>query len=50
MTEIKPTPEHLNDPYVLQLIEMLARVDDFIEDLRYSGNDSLADVIEDLLS
>ena len=29
--EIKPTIEHLSDPYVIQLIEALARRDDEIE-------------------
>lgn len=32
--EIKPTMDHLSDPYVLQLIEALARRDDEIERLR----------------
>ena len=30
-SEIKPTMDHLSDPYVLQLIEALARRDDEIE-------------------
>jgi len=34
MTELTPTPEHLQDPYVLQLIEALAKRDDEIERLR----------------
>ena len=33
MTEIKPTSDHLSDPYVLQLIEALSRRDDEIESL-----------------
>ena len=32
--EIEPTPEHLNDPYVLQLIEAISRLDDETERLR----------------
>lgn len=30
---LSPTEEHLNDPYVLQLIEALSRMMDEIEDL-----------------
>lgn len=33
MSEISPTPEHLEDPYVLQLIEALSMQQDQIEDL-----------------
>lgn len=33
MSELQPTMEHLNDPYVLQLIETLSRLDDEIEEL-----------------
>lgn len=32
--ELEPTLEHLSDPYVLQLIEALAKRDDEIERLR----------------
>lgn len=34
MSEIKPTPQHLNDPYVLQLIEALAKQGDEIDSLQ----------------
>jgi hypothetical protein len=30
---IKPTMEHLNDPYVIQLIETISKMEDRIEDL-----------------
>ena len=30
--DIQPTPEHLRDPYVLQLIETISRLEDRIED------------------
>ena len=30
---LSPTTEHLNDPYVIQLIETISRLDDRIEDL-----------------
>ena len=33
MSEITPTADHLNDPYVLQLIEALSKRDDHIEEL-----------------
>ena len=33
MSEITPTADHLNDPYVLQLIEALSKLDDRIEEL-----------------
>ena len=33
MSEIKPTIEQLQDPYVLQLIETISRLEDRIEDL-----------------
>ena len=33
MTEIQPTPEHLSDPYVLQLIQALSQQQDLIETL-----------------
>ena len=30
--EITPTLDHLNDPYVIQLIETIARLEDIIEE------------------
>jgi len=36
MSELKPTIEHLLDPYVLQLIEQLAKNEDRIEMLEHN--------------
>jgi len=33
MDELSPTSEHLNDPYVLQLIQTISRMEDRIEEL-----------------
>ncbi len=35
MSELSPTPEHLQDPYVIQLIEALSMQQDEIEDLKH---------------
>ena len=43
MTEIKPTAEHLQDPYVLQLLEALAKQTDEIEGLEELFQEADAD-------
>ncbi len=44
---IKPTEEHLNDPYVLQLIETISKLDDENERLRVI-RDAAKVVVQDL--
>ena len=36
MSCIEPKPEHLSDPYVLQLIETICKQDDRIEELEHA--------------
>ena len=45
MSEVTPTMENLTDPYVLQLIEALAKQDDEIERLT-ADNEMLRDELE----
>jgi hypothetical protein len=45
--EITPTLDHLNDPYVIQLIETIARLEDIIEE-SMRENEWLGERIVDL--